>query len=211
MNELEKKIYNEGERLIPGVSHDANEVKRHFSSYSFFRDLINENVRTKDLCPIIVDLGCGVGYGCKVLSELNGSVVMGIDCSDEVIEYAMSNYAAPNIAFRKEDIKEFVSSMKSYDYVVSRGVFEHIEDGLEIAKRVKFNELFMFDVPYDEKQGNPHHKILGIKEDSFEDFGYADIYYEDIKGNITKIKPEKPNMIMCVCKRVSRTKGSDDE
>jgi SAM-dependent methyltransferase len=201
MNEQEKRIYNEGERLIPGVSHNDSEKQRHFASYSFFKDLINADVRTKNICPIIVDLGCGVGFGCKILSELSGSVIMGVDNSDEVIKYAMENYFSPNIVYKTQDLEAFIKTSGPYDYVVSRGVLEHIENGLELAKRVKFKYMFIFDVPYDEKEGNPHHKILGIKEEAFEDFNYVEIYYEDIKGNITKEKPRKPNMIMCVCKK----------
>jgi len=202
MSLIEKSIWNEGERLIPGVSHNDDETKRHAASYNFFSDLIEKDVHTKSICPIILDLGCGVGYGCKILSNMNGSVVIGVDHSGECLEYAIKNYFASNIQYKAADLDEFIFGMGDYDYVVSRGVFEHIKDGIELAKKVRFKYMFMFDVPYNEGDENPHHKVIGITEENFQDFEHAEIYYEDINGNITKEKPENPNMIMCVCRNI---------
>jgi len=202
MTEIEKLIWNEGERLIPGVSHNEDETKRHASSYKFFSELIEKDVHTRSICPIILDLGCGVGHGCKMLSNMNGSVVIGVDNSGESLDYAREYYFAQNIKYKTADLREYIEDMKSHDYVVSRGVFEHIENGLELAKLVKFRHLFIFDVPYNEGKVNPHHKVIGITEESLQSFEHADIYYEDLQGNITKEKPEVPNMIMCVCKKI---------
>ena len=202
MSEIEEKIYNKGERLIPGVSHDERETKRHASSYNFFVKLIEEDVHTRSICPIVVDLGCGVGFGCKIMSNMNGSVIIGVDISEECLEYATKNYFASNIVYRKDDLRDFIKKMSIHDYVVSRGVLEHIEDGLELAKKVKFRHMFIFDVPYNEGSINPHHKVTGVTEETLKGFEYAEIYYEDLQGNITKEKPEAPNMIMCVCKKL---------
>ena len=38
---LEAIIYNEGERLIPHVTHDHDEFVRHRSSYVFWRAIVD--------------------------------------------------------------------------------------------------------------------------------------------------------------------------
>ena len=47
MNKLtrtEEIIFNNGERLIPRVTHDLNELIRHRSSYLFFKEVISKDL-----------------------------------------------------------------------------------------------------------------------------------------------------------------------
>jgi len=200
MTDLEKRIWNEGERLIPGVSHNGAESKRHFASYNFFRDRIYE---TEVGTINILDLGCGVGFGCKLLSVVPDSNILGIDISDDSLRYARKYYSAKNIEYRIADLNSFILNMPLYDYVVSRGVFEHIENVWDLINKIKFKKMLIFDMPYNEEPGNnPHHKILGVVEKDFEKLVSSyELFYEDIEGKITKQKPEKPNMIMCLCRK----------
>jgi hypothetical protein len=90
--------------------------------------------------------------------------------------------------------------MTSYDYVVSRGVLEHISEGLSYISKIKFNRRVMIDVPYNELPGNEHHVLVGITEKCFAEFENCEIFYEDLEGCIYSAnqKPQKPNMIMIV-------------
>lgn len=204
---LEEKIYNEGERLIPGVTHDILEVIRHRSSYEFFRIIIERDLELLERSQnshvfSIVDLGCGVGHGCLVLSGLKNSHITGVDISQESIEYAKYHYSADNITYQIADLTKFISKMPEYDYVVSRGVFEHIPNGLQLALSSRWHYRLLFDVPYNEPTGpNPHHLITGIREINFVNFTDAELFYQDSSGIIydARHKPQKPNMIICVC------------
>lgn len=210
-----KKIYNEGERLIPGITHDMMELARHRSSYSFFRKVIElDLVEKRVFTPVrIIDIGCGTGHGCYLLSEIPGSQVVGVDISIESIEYAKKYYCKENISYQLANVEEFISTMPEYDYVVSRGVIEHIPNGLHIILAAKWRHRLLFDVPYDEPKGNPHHLLLGIREKDFSEFSEAELFYEDLEGVIYDApnKPSKPNMIMCVCSRPSLTKLKDSQ
>lgn len=53
--------------------------------YKFAIDCLKDRPRN------IIDLGCGLGYGCHMLRQ-NGHVVMGVDNSKESFEYARSEY-----------------------------------------------------------------------------------------------------------------------
>jgi SAM-dependent methyltransferase len=201
LSKLEELVFNEGERLIPGKTHNEAESKRHLSSYNFFKSLIVEDRRRSRECFTVVDLGSGAGYGCKLLSEIPCSYILGIDSSIDCQKYAEENYSDRNITYQVRDLTTFIPIMPLYDYVVSRGVFEHIKEGIGLASKVKFKRLFIFDVPYGETSGNPYHLVLGITEASFSEFPSVEFYYQDLDGNITREKPGKPNMMGCICKK----------
>jgi SAM-dependent methyltransferase len=215
----EEIIYNSGERLIPGVTHDMRETIRHKSSYEFFKMVIERDMSiiqkvNNSETITIVDLGCGVGHGCQTLSKASQFRVTGVDCSKESLAYAQIHYAEDNIVYQQADLNQFIPEMQEFDYVVSRGVLEHIHNGLQLARSSKWRYRLLFDVPYDEQKGpNPHHLITGIREEQFSEYGDAEIFYQDLDGIVydTKHKPAKPNMIMCVCSHQNLPKiGSMD-
>jgi SAM-dependent methyltransferase len=207
LSPIEEIIYNEGERLIPGITHDRKEHIRHRSSYEFFCRVIEGDLskgeNKNDPSPVeIIDLGCGVGHGCHRLAKIPGSRVTGVDASPECIEYAERHYGGPGITYRNEDLARFIPRMPAYDYAVSRGVFEHIPGGLALAVSARWNRRLMFDVPYDEVPGpNPHHVLTGIREEDFHGFPGAELFYQDLDGIIYDRggKPPRPNMIVCIC------------
>lgn len=203
LSEVENRIYNDGERLIPGITHNEAEAVRHSSSYAFFKAIIASDLSFSDNNRevSVIDMGCGVGHGCKALSSNKRLAITGIDSSADCINYARKHYNAANIEYKVVDIVKFIQSMPKYDYVISRGVFEHIPDGLYMASEAKWHNRLIFDVPYNEQAGNPYHTLLGITEKDFEIFNDHEIFYQDLSGTIydSKTKPSNPNMIVCVC------------
>ncbi|MEW6172556.1 MAG: methyltransferase domain-containing protein [Bacillota bacterium] len=212
MNDMERIIYNQGERLIPGVTHDVSEMVRHKSSYNFFKLIIDRDIRQKlaEIPVRVLDFGCGVGYGCVMIAQIPGVLVTGVDVSPECIVYAREHYPGAAIEYLVIST-DFVRAMPEYDYVVSRGVIEHIPKGLEVAAKMKWRNRLLFNVPYDEAPRNPHHLLLGVKEKDFAKFTDAELFYEDLNG-ITydaKTKPVSPNMITCVCSKPFLPRVSD--
>ena len=206
-------IYNKGERLIPGVTHDISELIRHRSTYIFFRKMIELDIESeKCIKPIrIVDLGCGVGHGCYTLSEIPNSQIVGVDISPESLEYAERYYSRPNISYQLVNLSDYISKLPEFDYVVSRHVFEHIPNGLEVALSIKCRNRILFEVPYNEPDGNPHHILLGIHEEDFSAFPSAELYFQSLDGIIYDLpnKPLNPNGIICVYGRPDRKKISE--
>ena len=205
MNKLSREeeiIFNNGERLIPGVTHDLIELIRHRNSYLFFSDVIEKDLLSHSKENVtIVDLGCGVGHGCVTMSRIKSSKVLGVDSSNDSLEYAKKHYAKENIKYSQENLPSFIPTMLEHDYVVSRGVMEHVPDGINLVFSSKWNMRLMFDVPYLEPAGdNPHHVIHNIDEQTFAGVSGVELFYEDFYGNIysTANKPPNPNLIMCV-------------
>jgi SAM-dependent methyltransferase len=206
MTKLEERIYNEGERLIPGITHDLTELVRHVSSYRFFSRVVEHDLRSLPDRPRparIMDLGCGVGFGCRMMAALPDTAIKGVDVSAASIDYARCHYGTANITLERADLAEYVRRMPEYDYVLSRNVFEHIPHGLDLARATRWRNRLLFDVPYDEGEGNPHHVLHRIREDAFRDFPDAELFYQDLAGVTydARAKPERPNLIICVCSR----------
>jgi SAM-dependent methyltransferase len=213
LTSLEMKIFNNGERLIPGITHNQGEVIRHKSSYEFFKLIIENDIKKQKLndCSSIsiVDLGCGVGHGCKTLSKIRNVQITGIDISPDSLEYAKIHYAAENITYQVANLIDFVPNMPEYNYVVSRNAFEHVPDGIELALLCKWRYRLIFDVPYAEKNGaNRHHRVTGIREDNFIKFSEVELFYQDRQGIIfnSSQKPRNPNIIICVSSNLNLPK-----
>lgn len=203
MSALEQKIFNEGERLIPGISHNLNEFIRHRNSYMLWRKIIEYDIMYQYITttPIrIADLGCGVGHGCLTLAEIPNAEVVGIDNSSETIAYAQTYYNQSNIIYQTGNLVDYVQDMPEFDYVVSRGVLEHIPNGLDLAHHSNWRYRLMFDVPYEEPVANPHHILHEINEKDFENFSHIELFYQDLEGILYDAfhKPSKPNMIMAI-------------
>jgi 2-polyprenyl-3-methyl-5-hydroxy-6-metoxy-1,4-benzoquinol methylase len=201
----EELIYNDGERLIPGVTHDREEFTRSRSGYTFFRKVIEQDLQTiglsRDRQLKILDLGCGVGHGCVILSEIPTARVKGVDCSLESIEYARRYYHRENIDYELADITTFVSIMPQYDFVVSYHLFEHILNGLNAGLSIRWRHRLMINVPFDEPEGNLHHMVHRIREEHFAAYPNAEFLFEDLQGvtHDTRAIAPVPNSIICIC------------
>lgn len=77
---------------------------------------------------IVLDIGCGVGYGSFILSE-NAKKVIGVDDSQETINYANLHWLKKNIEYQYKDVFE----MKGlYNVTVAFEIIEHIKDTKEL-------------------------------------------------------------------------------
>ncbi|MDJ0974000.1 MAG: class I SAM-dependent methyltransferase [Planctomycetota bacterium] len=203
---LESQVYNDGERFIPGVTHNLPELVRHRSSYELYKELIAADLAGSERSePVtIVDLGSGAGWGVAILATIPGVHVTGVDVSAEAVKYAEEEHGAANITFEVHDLAKYVPDMPTFDYVVSRGALEHVVDGLNLAAGAKWRERLIIDVPYDEAYDeNHHHELIHIKEEHFEAYESPSFFYEGMDGAIGLAvgDVEDCNMIGCVCSR----------
>ena len=78
---------------------------------------------------IILDFGCGPGYGSAMLAE-HAKKVIGIDIDSKPFNYAIKTYKKPNLAFKlvKSDSYPLEFEDEKFDVIISRHVIEHILD-----------------------------------------------------------------------------------
>jgi len=136
----------------------------------------------------VVDVGCGTGYGCKLLAE-KAEIVYGIDRDAEAISYCQKHYSAPNIKYFRMDAAP-LGLDRQFDIVVTFQVIEHLVNPhgfiQELKRIVKSGGTIFISTPNVAtpslgKDGNPFHlnemsytqfrELLGKSFSSFEIVG----------------------------------------
>ena len=87
----------------------------------------------------IADIGCGPGVTTSILHKLaqpNGETI-GIDFSDNRLEYARNNYEKENLHFINRDAREPLDDIGTFDFVWVRFLLEYyLNDSFEIVKNL---------------------------------------------------------------------------
>jgi SAM-dependent methyltransferase len=148
---------NVPERIVP-EEEEPGVVARHLKRYAFARPLCVNKV--------VLDAGCGTGYGTAYLAK-SAARVVGVDVSDEALEYARAHYAGPNVEFLPDDLQELAFPADSFDAVVSFEAVEHLdrpEAFVDHAARVlRSDGVFVVSTPHAESTTrspeNPYHRV----------------------------------------------------
>jgi SAM-dependent methyltransferase len=186
------ETYNDGERMMPVPTYGDEELIRHYSSHKFFRNIIEKDAEKLGLKNLeILDLGFGTGYASYIYSRSKViAQIAAIDVTDDGLQWARENFHNDKIKYELIDAESFLSRKNKHDYIVTRHVLEHIEDGLNVVKEDKYTKRLCVNVPYNEKAGNPFHLIVGITEKAFPKYHNVEFFYEDLEGNTYDTKPK---------------------
>jgi len=122
---------------ISGIREDHVERYRHAGF----------QLRKDDSIQWIMDVGCGVGYGSYILAQEFGFHVIGIDVSEEAIEYGRVHYSHPKITRLALDLK-YIEAPKEIHAVVAFEIIEHIEEDKELLTKLRtFSNRLIGSVP----------------------------------------------------------------
>jgi protein-L-isoaspartate O-methyltransferase len=105
-----------GERVVPGLV-DADLFNEHAARYEFAERFAGGRR--------VLDAGCGSGYGSAELARTAGHVT-GIDLSPDAIDYARTNFGAPNVSFETGDCTSLPDG--PFDLIVAFEVIEHLSE-----------------------------------------------------------------------------------
>lgn len=143
--------------------------KDHLLRYNYARSFVEDKT--------VLDIGCGYGYGAYVLSK-KAKYVLGIDISENAIEYARKNYFRENIEFSVLSALECNKLNKTFDIITIFEVFEHLSEKEQVMllrnlKQVCHKNTEIFISTPNKKYSlverglaiNPHHKHELFYED----------------------------------------------
>lgn len=84
----------------------------------------------------ILDVACGVGYGSQLLGQA-GHTVLAVDCDEEAIRYARTNYPNHNVEHKVMRAEALGALERSFDLAVMFECVEHIADPLPVLRAVR--------------------------------------------------------------------------
>lgn len=170
----EKKIIlpNDFERMIPEYHKHSLIYGEHIVRYLSAASLLKGK--------IVLDIASGSGYGTQILSR-EAKKVIGVDISEDSVEYAKQNYGSNNTTYLVGDGEKIPLPDKHVDVVVSFETIEHIEDYkqfmAEVKRVLKDDGLLVLSTPNDLEfaEGNHFHlhefkeeELIKLTEEYFE-------------------------------------------
>jgi 2-polyprenyl-3-methyl-5-hydroxy-6-metoxy-1,4-benzoquinol methylase len=85
-------------------------------------------IRQLKKTDVVLDAGCGPGYGAVFLSKFAGRVVGG-DVDAELVQRNQKAFSnVPNLSFKELDLQDSELDCEPFDVVVSMDVIEHFEE-----------------------------------------------------------------------------------
>ena len=118
------------ERVIPGTLSWKQYGAEHIQRYEFFKDYYTNKS--------VLDAACGTGYGSHYMAQNGAARVLGIDISDEAVDFAKKNYVLPQLTYLKEDCLNVQGLHKKFDLVISFETVEHLSDPELFFKNIAF-------------------------------------------------------------------------
>lgn len=109
-----------GERVIP----EEDPTGEKYFGHLIFYDFASKYVTSK----IVLDDGCGTGYGSSFLLRTQPNQVIGIDISVDAVRYATQRYKHPQLTFLIGDGTNLPFVDRTFDIVVSSQVIEHVAE-----------------------------------------------------------------------------------
>lgn len=168
------KILQEVERIDDSMP--KHYFSEHLARYAFIRDKLPLSSR-------VLDLGCGVGYGCRSVCE-GTSALVGLDISLDAILKARAIYSHPKIEYMVARGESLPLRDRSFNAVISFEVIEHISQEhqsfylSEIVRVLTYNGLAFFSTPnrqFTSGRANPYH----LKE----------FYFDELKAALSEHFP----------------------
>jgi len=107
-----------GERVIPGEV-DVDLLNEHLARYAFAARLSRGK--------LVLDAGCGVGYGSARLA-IPARRVIGLELAADAVAMAHDRYALPNLQFLQGDCRALPFPDGSFDLITAFEVIEHLHE-----------------------------------------------------------------------------------
>ena len=137
---------------------------------------------------VILDAGCGSGYGSEELARAGAKKVYGVDLAADSIDYCQTHHSHPNLIFKQGDLTELDFPDNFFDLICAFETIEHIKDYrkaiAEIYRVLKPGGILIISTPnkaiYSPDTKKP-----------FYPFHYHEFYLEDLKKMLKDFQIQK--------------------
>lgn len=150
-----EKVFNQNGELVGYTKEHRNNYLNHTKFYQFASQFVQKDE------SLVLDAGCGSGYGAKILKESGALEVDAFDLSEHAIEFARNNFSQ-FANFRIAAITNLKSyGNKKFDLITCSEVLEHIKEYgrerealLELKVKLKNQGTLVLGTPNDEMLPN---------------------------------------------------------
>ncbi len=176
------------DKLVEGDATGDETLRLHLERYRFAA----RHARPGRL----LDMACGVGYGTRLLADEASDVseAVGVDVSEEAIDYARNRYADPRVAYRCADAFSFQDS-DGFDTIVSLETIEHVSDPERLVENLvrllRPSGVLIASVPTTPSVDvNPHH------QHDFDERSFSQLF--DVHGliELTSFRQVQPYRVL---------------
>ena len=105
-----------GERTLPGIVEENYWFRRHEAAYRLFPSYC--------LDAIVLEVGCGEGYGAELLRQAGARRVIAVDYDRDVVAHVRRRY--PALAILRTNAVRLPCRTSSVDVVTAMQVVEHL-------------------------------------------------------------------------------------
>jgi 2-polyprenyl-3-methyl-5-hydroxy-6-metoxy-1,4-benzoquinol methylase len=116
-----------GERTLPDVPAENYWFRRHLAVYEW--------IAARVVGLHVLDMACGEGYGCEVLSR-SAAAVVGVDANPEAHEHARLRYVRQNLRFERGLLETFEDS-EPFDAIAFLQTIEHVRDPVAVLEHLR--------------------------------------------------------------------------
>jgi SAM-dependent methyltransferase len=119
-----------GERTLPGIPDERYWFERHVVAYELAAARVRALARGGAAPPVVLDAGCGEGYGLAMLAAAGAGRVVGADLDPTTVAHARRAYAAadPRIEVVAAELMSLPLADDEIAVTVSFQVIEHLHD-----------------------------------------------------------------------------------
>ena len=98
--------------------------RRNWYYYNNIKAYVQRNIRPESR---VLEIGCGTG---EIISAIDASYAVGVDCSEEMIKIAKKKYA--NIHFIHSSIEE-LELEETFDFIIMTDLIHHVYDVMKVS------------------------------------------------------------------------------
>lgn len=128
-----EKVLNMGERTIIYDWEKSKKRKESFRNWGHLGIIFRYEWAASFVSGLrVLDIGCAVGYGPYYFAKNGAKEAVGIDNSEEAINWAKEHYKSPNLKFLIGDCLNLPFKDNSFEAIVSFDLLEHITEEEQI-------------------------------------------------------------------------------
>jgi len=116
------------ERIVPGEAYWSSYVPAHRQRYQFATGFIRGGR--------VLDAGCGVGYGARMLAEAGATEVVAVDISDAALDQASRYFAHPRVRLVRDNCETMTMVDGFFNAIVAFESLEHFQEPRVFLEKV---------------------------------------------------------------------------